>query len=83
MYMLQGMQSVTNFITAYEESQYNQDFHFLIFVSKGNIFDSYYGKCCALAHIVLIHIASKEGVSIVFLFFKKKKKKKKKKKINK
>ena len=34
MYMLDGVRSVANFITDYEESQYNQDSHFLI-GSKG------------------------------------------------
>ena len=29
MYMLEGINSVANFITAYKESQYNRDFHFL------------------------------------------------------
>ena len=40
MYMLEGVSSVANFITAYEESQENRD-HFLMrsvfFVSKGNL----------------------------------------------
>ena len=44
MYTLEGVSSVANFITAYEESQ-NRDSHFLIcsvfFVSKGNLFDIY------------------------------------------
>ena len=39
MYSLEGVSSVANFITAYEES------HFLVrcvfFVSKGNLFDVY------------------------------------------
>ena len=45
--MLEGVSSVTNFITAYEdeESQENRDSHFLIrsvfFVSKGNLFNVY------------------------------------------
>ena len=30
MYMLEGVSSVANFITAYEGSQYNRDSHFLI-----------------------------------------------------
>ena len=42
MYTLEGVNSVANFITAYEESHKNRDSHFLIhsvfFVSKGNIF---------------------------------------------
>ena len=42
MYTLEGVSSVANFITANEESQKNQDSHFLIccvfFVSKGNLF---------------------------------------------
>ena len=46
MYTLEGVNSVANFITAYEESQENRDSHFLIrsvfFVSKGNIFDVYF-----------------------------------------
>ena len=29
MYMLESVSSVANFITAYEESQYNRDSHFL------------------------------------------------------
>ena len=41
MYMLEGVSSVANFITAYVESQLNRDSHFLIrsvfFVSKGNL----------------------------------------------
>ena len=45
MYTLEGISSVANFITAYEETQYNRDSHFLIrgafFVSKGNLFDIY------------------------------------------
>ena len=46
MYTLEGVSSVANFITAYEESQLNRDSHFLIrsvfFVSKGNHFDVYF-----------------------------------------
>ena len=46
MYTLEGVSSVAIFITAYEESQYNLDSHFLIcsmfFVSKGNLFDVYF-----------------------------------------
>ena len=46
MYTLEGVNSVANFITAYEESQLNRDSHFLIcgvfFVSKDNVFDIYY-----------------------------------------
>ena len=46
MYTLEGVSSVAIFITAYEESQYNCDSHFLIcsvfFVSKGNLFDVYF-----------------------------------------
>ena len=46
MYTLEDVSSVANFITAYEESQWNRDSHFLIrsvcFVSKGNLFDVYY-----------------------------------------
>ena len=43
MYMLEGVSGVANFITAYEESQYNETpIFFLIrcvfFVSKGNLF---------------------------------------------
>ena len=42
MYTPEGVSSVANIITAYEESQYNRDSHFLIcnvfFVSKGNLF---------------------------------------------
>ena len=45
MYTLEGVRSVANFITAYEESPLNWDSHFLIcsvfFVSKGNLFDVY------------------------------------------
>ena len=45
MYTLEGVSSVANFITAYEESQLNRDSHFLIrsvfFVSKGNLFNVY------------------------------------------
>ena len=45
MYTLEGISSVANFITAYEESQYSQNFHLLIhsvsFVSKGNLFGVY------------------------------------------
>ena len=45
MYDLEGVSSVANFITAYEESQYNRDSHFLICsvfcISKGNLFDVY------------------------------------------
>ena len=48
MYTLEGVSSNANFITAYEESQLNQDSHFLIrnvfFVSKGNIFDVYFSE---------------------------------------
>ena len=48
MYTLEGVSSVANFITAYEESQYNRDSHFLIrsvfFVSKGNLSDFYLNK---------------------------------------
>ena len=40
MYTLKGVNSVANFITAYEESHLDRDSHFLIssmfFVSKGN-----------------------------------------------
>ena len=46
MYTLEGVSSVANFITAYEESQWNRDSHFLIcsvfFVSKGNLFYVYF-----------------------------------------
>ena len=47
MYTLEGISSVANFITAYEESQENQVSHFLIgsvfFVfPKGNLFDVYF-----------------------------------------
>ena len=42
---LESVSSVANFITAYEESQYYRDTHFLmcavLFVSKGNLFDVY------------------------------------------
>ena len=42
MYTLDGVSSVANFITPYEESKSNQDSLFLIysvfFVSKGNLF---------------------------------------------
>ena len=45
MYKLEGLSSVANFITAYEESQSNRDSRFLIcsvfFVSKGNLIDIY------------------------------------------
>ena len=48
MYTLEGVSSVANFITAYEESHLNRDSHFLIcsvfFVSKGNLSDVYFGK---------------------------------------
>ena len=41
MYTLEGVSRAAKFITAYEESQYNRDSHFLIcsvfFVSKGNL----------------------------------------------
>ena len=30
MYTLENVSSAANFITAYEESQYNRDFHFLV-----------------------------------------------------
>ena len=30
MYTLEGVRSVANFISAYEDSQYNRDSHFLI-----------------------------------------------------
>ena len=43
---LESVSSVAKFITAYEESQYNRDSHFLIrcvfFVSKSNHFDVYF-----------------------------------------
>ena len=43
MYTLEGLSSVVNFITAYEESQENRDSHFLIysvfFNSKVNLYD--------------------------------------------
>ena len=42
MFTLEGVSGVANFVTAYEESQKNRDFHFLIhsvfFVLKGNLF---------------------------------------------
>ena len=45
MYTLEGVNSVANFITAYEETQLNRDSHFLIrnvfFVTEGNLFDVY------------------------------------------
>ena len=45
--MLEGINSVANFITAYEESQLYSESHVLIpsvfFVSKGNRFDVYFG----------------------------------------
>ena len=46
MYTLEGVSSVANFITAYEESQSNRDSHFpicsVLFVSKGNLFGVYF-----------------------------------------
>ena len=51
MYMLEGVNSVANFITAYEKSQLNRDSHFLIrsvfFVAKGNLF---------VVHLMIKHI---------------------------
>ena len=48
MYTLEGVSSVANFNTAYEESQLDRDSHFLIrsvfFVSKGNLFYVYFTK---------------------------------------
>ena len=48
MYTPEGVSSVANFITAYEESQENRDSHFLIrsvfFVSKGNLFGRVFTK---------------------------------------
>ena len=45
MYTLEDVSSVANFITAYEESQLNRDFRFLVpsvfFISKGNLFGVY------------------------------------------
>ena len=45
-YMPESLSSVANCITAYEESQLNQDSHFIIssvfFVFKGNLFDVYF-----------------------------------------
>ena len=45
MHTLEGVSSVANFITAYEDFQWSQDSHFLFrsvyFVSKGNLFDVY------------------------------------------
>ena len=45
MYTLEGVSSVANVITAYEESNLNRDSYFLIcyvfFVSKGSLFDVY------------------------------------------
>ena len=45
MYTLEGVSSVANFRTAYEESKWNRDSHYLIcnvlFVSKGNVFVVY------------------------------------------
>ena len=45
MHTVESVNSVANFITAYEESQQNRDSHFLIcsvfFVFKGNLFDVY------------------------------------------
>ena len=50
MYTLEGVSSVANFITAYEESQSNRDSRFLVhcvfFVSKGNLFDVNFTTCC-------------------------------------
>ena len=46
MYTLEGVSSVANFISAYEESQEDRDSHFLIcnvfFVSKGNRLSFYF-----------------------------------------
>ena len=45
MYTLKGVSNVTNFFTAYEESQQNIDSHFLSAMcsfSKGNLLDFYY-----------------------------------------
>ena len=54
MYTLEGVSSVANFITAYEESQQNLDSHFLIcgvfFVSIGNLFNVYF----TTLHLVLV-----------------------------
>ena len=46
MYTLEGVNSVANFITAYEETQWNRDSHFLIrnvfFVTEGNLFNVFF-----------------------------------------
>ena len=55
---LEGVISVANFITAYEESQLNRDSHFLIcgvfFVSKGNLFDVYLQEMLILVFLNFI-----------------------------
>ena len=45
-YTLEGVNSIANFTTVYEVTQYNRDSHFLIrtmvFVFRGNLFNFYY-----------------------------------------
>ena len=63
-YTLEGVSSVANFITAYEESQYNQDSHFLICsvfsVSKGNLFEVYLRKPKDILHLISLYNIIKE-----------------------
>ena len=67
MYTLESVNSVANFITAYEESQLNGDSHFLIcsvfFVSKGNLFDVYFSN-----NILILDGYVKECFMIILLF---------------
>ena len=54
MYTIEGVRSVANFITAYEEFRYNRDSHLLIcsvfFVFKSNLFHVY----CTTLQLVFV-----------------------------
>ena len=65
MYMLEGVSSVANFITAYEESKKPRLPFFIcnvLFVSKGNLLDFYFNKSCKLSicRIVKAHYLEKK-----------------------
>ena len=65
MYTLEGVSSVAIFITAYEETQWSRDSHFLIcnvfVVSKGNIFDVFFP--------LMLTILCGSGCVYLFTFF--------------
>ena len=60
MYTIEGVSSVANFITAYEESQQKRDssvlIHSVFFVSKGNLFFYIYATDHSKAVVLLLAV---------------------------